>query len=154
MNGLVAKIRALLKRIFFWHGRGELTSTEFTPSNAHDHALVLQVTETKKVPRFLQIRYAGLVLNTREQRLIFLAVGILIIAICGAIWAMTNDRMIRVPASGGKVVEAIVGSPKYLNPLYAPTNDPDADLCALLFSGLFRHTSGTEITPDLAEAYE
>lgn len=154
MNGLVAKLRALLKRIFFWHGRSELPSTEFTPSNAHDHALVLQVTETKKVPRFMQIRYAGLVLNSREQRLILLAVSVLVIALGCAAWAIANDRMIRVPAPGGKVVEAVVGSPKYLNPLYAPTNDPDADLCALLFSGLFRHTSGTEMTPDLTEAYE
>ncbi|MCW1892552.1 MAG: ABC transporter substrate-binding protein [Candidatus Uhrbacteria bacterium] len=154
MNGFIAKFRAFLQRVFFWHGRTETSSAEFTPSNAHDHALVLQVTESKKIPKFTQIRYAGLVLNSREQRIILGAIGVFLIAGGFAIWAAVNDRMIRVPASGGKVVEAVVGSPKYLNPLYAPTNDPDADLCALLFSGLFRHTSGTLVVPELAEKYE
>lgn len=152
MPGLIAKIRQFLQRVFFWHERRE--SSEFTPSQAHDHALVLQVSETKNLPRWKQIRYAGLVLNFKERRVVFLTIGILLLGISATIWSIMQDRMIRVPAVGGKMTEAIVGSPKAINPLYAPTNDPDADLSSLVYSGLFKRNGWESIEPDLAEKYQ
>jgi peptide/nickel transport system substrate-binding protein len=151
MPGLLEKFHQFLQRVFFWHERKELS--EFTPSQAHDHALVLQVTETKTVPRWKQLRYAGLVLNFKERRVIFLTLLLLFVGIGATVWTIVQDRMIRVPAVGGKITEAIIGSPKAINPLYAPTNDPDADLSALIYSGLFRRNGWNEIVPDLASEY-
>ncbi len=37
-----------------------------------------------------------------------------------------------------RYVEAIVGFPARVNPLFAPLNDTDSDLVALVFSGLTR----------------
>ena len=44
-----------------------------------------------------------------------------------------------VPASGGTLVEALVGQPQYLNPLLSQNNPVDRDICALVFEGLTRH---------------
>lgn len=151
MPGLITKLRNLLQKVFFWHEHKELT--EFTPSQAHDHALVLQVTESKTVPRWKQLRYAGLVLNFKERRVIFLTITILLLGIGATVWSIMQDRMIRVPATGGKITEAVIGSPKAINPLYAPTNDPDADLSALVYSGLFRRNGWNGYEPDLASQY-
>ena len=57
-----------------------------------------------------------------------------------------------MPAAGGTLTEALVGEPKYINPLDAPANDVDQDLTSLIFSGLFR-MNGMEPMPDLADSY-
>lgn len=53
-----------------------------------------------------------------------------------------------------RYVEAIVGSPARINPLFAPLNDPDRDLASLIFSGLTRLGPTGEILPDLAQSWE
>src|SRR3989304_1504507 len=53
-----------------------------------------------------------------------------------------------------RYVEAIVGSAARINPLFAPLNDTDADLAALIFSGLTRLGPDGEVLPDLAESWE
>lgn len=57
-------------------------------------------------------------------------------------------------AYGGKYVEGSLGQPRYINPLYASTNDADRDLVELIFSGLVKYNADGEIIPDLAEKYE
>ncbi|MFA5926276.1 MAG: peptide ABC transporter substrate-binding protein [Parcubacteria group bacterium] len=59
-----------------------------------------------------------------------------------------------VPVIGGEYKEGIVGQPLYVNPILAAGNDADADLCALVYSGLFKYDSEGKIVPDLAESYE
>lgn len=153
MGTILAKLRALLQNVFFWHNSGK-QSTEFTPPHTHDRELVLQVSKPKRVPRLRQLRYAGLVFNTKEQRLLLGAALLFVLGALGIAWAIANDRLVRVPAEGGKIVEALVGAPKHINPLYANTNDPDADLNALVFAGLFKRVDGTSVVPDLVEYYE
>jgi hypothetical protein len=43
-----------------------------------------------------------------------------------------------VPATGGRYVEGVTRAPERINPLYAAANPVDADLSALIFSGLVR----------------
>lgn len=57
-----------------------------------------------------------------------------------------------LPASGGTYVEGVAGAPARVNPLFAPFNDVDRDLTALVFSGLVRLGPGGSVQPDLAEA--
>jgi len=59
-----------------------------------------------------------------------------------------------VPIAGGDYTEGVVGQPLYVNPVLAAGNDADADLCALIFSGLFKYDADGKIVPDLAESYE
>lgn len=52
-----------------------------------------------------------------------------------------------------RYVEAIVGSPDRVNPLFAPLNEADADLASLVFSGLTRLGPEGRVLPDLAESW-
>ena len=51
-------------------------------------------------------------------------------------------------------VEAVIGAPARVNPLFAPLNDTDRDLAALVFSGLTRLGPEGEVLPDLADSWE
>ena len=53
-----------------------------------------------------------------------------------------------------RYVEAVVGSPARINPLFAYSNDVDRDIASLVFSGLTRLGPAGEILPDLAESWE
>ncbi|MEX0801519.1 MAG: ABC transporter substrate-binding protein [Dehalococcoidia bacterium] len=53
-----------------------------------------------------------------------------------------------------RYVEAIVGAPARINPLFAPLNETDADISALVFSGLTRLGPDGQVLPDLAESWE
>lgn len=59
-----------------------------------------------------------------------------------------------VPAEGGTYIEGILGSPRYIQPLYAPFNDVDRDLTELIFSGLMKYDENGQLKTDLAERYE
>jgi peptide/nickel transport system substrate-binding protein len=148
------RLRALLQRLFFWHGYGK-QSSEFIPKPAHDHALVLNVTGSSAVPRWRQLRYAGRVLTLRERRVLMGMFALLVVAGSVAAWLTMRTRVDSVPAQGGRVVEAIIGSPKYPHPFYAATNDPDQDIVALVYAGLFARKPNTTSgpVPDLAESY-
>ena len=53
-----------------------------------------------------------------------------------------------------RYIEAVVGSPARVNPLFAPLNETDADLASLVFSGLTRLGPDGQVFPDLAESWE
>lgn len=68
-----------------------------------------------------------------------------------------NNYLIRTqtaPKIGGVYAEAVLGQPRFINPILSQTNDADRDLAELLFSGLFKYNGQGELTPDLAESYE
>jgi len=58
-----------------------------------------------------------------------------------------------VPKSGGEIIEGLIGSPRFINPLLAISNT-DRDLTALVYSGLLKATPDGKVVPDLAENYE
>ncbi len=57
------------------------------------------------------------------------------------------------PADGGKYTEGIVGTPKWINPLYAASSDADQDMVTLVYSRLFEEDARKGLTPDIAESY-
>lgn len=152
MNTFLKKLASLWRRIFFWQTPPG-TSHEFRPHTHADHEVVLAVTAPKKVPGWKQLRFIGRVLKPGEQRLL---IGALIVFVAGMVLGTAEvfrTRLEPVPAAGGTLTEALVGSPKLINPLYAPLNDVDRDLSALVFSGLFRLNDKLEAVPDLAERF-
>ncbi len=148
--GILSSLRDRIKKTLASR-EGRAASSQFIARPAADHALVVGATSPRFIPRWRQFRYSGLIFSGGEQRIIAAAAIVFVIAGAGAAWTFARDRIARAPASGGKIVEAVVGSPKGINPLYASTNDPDADLSALVFAGLFRRVDG-KLANDLAES--
>jgi peptide/nickel transport system substrate-binding protein len=58
-----------------------------------------------------------------------------------------------VPAFGGDYREAVVGTPRFVNPVLAP-KDVDRALALLVYPSLMRYDTSGEIMPAIAETYE
>jgi len=94
------------------------------------------------------------ILSNKER----IIVGALSIAIIGSLLATIVVLYYQftkpVPIKGGEYSEGIVGQPLYINPILALTNDADADLSDLIYSGLFKYDENGNVVPDMAESYE
>lgn len=78
--------------------------------------------------------------------LIFIGTSVLIVD-------KLNDMVtVEVPIQGGSLSEAILGIPRFVNPVLA-VGDADKDVSALIYSGLMRVGPSGELIPDLAESY-
>ncbi len=71
------------------------------------------------------------------------------------IFSLYHFFTVPVPAYGGRYTEGIIGGqPMHINPLFSSTNETDADLTRLIYSGLFKYNKEGEITEDLAESWQ
>lgn len=93
-------------------------------------------------------------LNPREKYL----AGLFALIILGSIVAVgvqlyiTNTE--NVPTLGGEYREAIVGLPRFINPVLSSINDVDRDLVRLIYSGLMTYDKNGNLIPDLAKSFE
>jgi peptide/nickel transport system substrate-binding protein len=96
----------------------------------------------------------GKFLNPTEKKITLSAGTILFLAIIG--WAIygISTHSVLVPKAGGEYSEALIGQPKYINPLFASTNDIDSDISSLIYSGLFKYDQAKNIVPDMAESFK
>lgn len=98
----------------------------------------------KELPRFL---------NSKEKHAASIAVSVFLLStLTLGIRAWLSHETL-IPAIGGSYIEGAIGTPQYINPLYATGSDVDADLTRLLFSGLMRTDRDGALVPDLAESY-
>lgn len=107
-----------------------------------------------KLPKFRQFFHLKHILSRSERRALHLAYWVLVI---GIVWLGVNfvqAHRTQLPAVGGRYVEAVVGSPQYINPIFASTNDVDTDITRLVFSGLMRYDEKNNLVSDLADKYE
>ena len=58
------------------------------------------------------------------------------------------------PAVGGTYREGMVGSPSFINPIYAANNDSERTLIELIFSGLMEYDENGKLVPELASQVE
>ncbi|MCR4256198.1 MAG: ABC transporter substrate-binding protein [Candidatus Uhrbacteria bacterium] len=154
MESFISRLRSAWQRIFFWQAPPAEGSEEFTPHPHADHGLVLALTSKKRVPRWKQLRFLNRVLTVKERRLFWGALGLAAVALLLGGVDVIRSQTILVPAAGGTFTEAVVGTPKLVNPLFSQGNDVDRDLVALIFSGLFRLDGNLQAVPDLVEAYQ
>ncbi|MDO8633198.1 MAG: peptide ABC transporter substrate-binding protein [bacterium] len=100
-----------------------------------------------KFPSFSQWRKLPKFLSFREKVSLFL---LFCVFFGSAIFLYVQNTKV-VPDKGGTLVEGVLGSPRFLNPVYADANDVDRDLVQLLFAGLMRYDEQGNIIPDLAK---
>ncbi len=87
------------------------------------------------------------------ERAAFFAAALIFTA--SVLWLLVkiNDFfLVTIPARGGSFSEALVGTPRFINPLLA-MSDSDRDLSSLVYSGLTREMPDGSLIPDLAESY-
>ena len=68
-----------------------------------------------------------------EKNIIFGLLGLVIVC---ALIVIFNPIIQQEPAYGGEYIEGIIGSPRYINPVLAQTNDADLDLVELIYGSL------------------
>lgn len=100
-----------------------------------------------------RLKYLPRILTKVEKILFFLFFTVFIVSAIVSIFAWYHQQTIVVSARGGIIREGVVGQPRFINPVYAASNDIDRDLVNLVFSGLFKHNTDGEIIPDLVESY-
>jgi peptide/nickel transport system substrate-binding protein len=86
----------------------------------------------------------------KAQVAVGLGAALLLVAILTGMAGAVNNAPGRTV--GDTYVEAMVGAPRFVNPLLA-TSDTDTDLTHLIFSGLTRVDPTGNIVPDLASTY-
>lgn len=87
-----------------------------------------------------------------EKMIFYGFVTLFIVSGISLLYQVNKYFMVEVPDYGGTLVEGVVGSPRFINPLLA-TSDTDKDLTSLIYSGLMKVGTNGELLPDLAESY-
>ncbi len=93
-------------------------------------------------------------LSNREKITVNMLILIVAISLVATVFGFYRHFTKEIPIPGGEYTEGVVGQPLYVNPVLAGANDADADLVALIYSGLFKYDSDGKLVPDLAEGYE
>lgn len=92
--------------------------------------------------------------NPRLRYFIVLSILIFIVLSFTLIYQLYISYTDLIPDFGGEYREAVLGLPRFINPVLSPTNDVDRDLVALTYSSLMRYNVNGELVTDLAETYE
>jgi hypothetical protein len=122
------------------------------PKSHLDHKLIGSI-NTKTVPSLTQLKYVGHFLAPQEKKILAGLGGIALVAALALGGIFVGTHFTAVAKDGGDYSEAMVGQPKFVNPIYASVSDIDSDLSFLTYTGLFHYTNGQTLTPDLAEKY-
>jgi len=146
LTNLLDRIRRYVEGL-----RGRARADRVARADLH---LAHRIAARRRFPLPAQWRHLGRVLTVRERRAFRVA---LILALVGGLalagrWFMRHADY--VPGRGGEYREAVVGSPRFVNPILATGNDVDRDLTRLIFSGLYRRDHESRLTFDLAESVD
>lgn len=113
-----------------------------------DHALVQNLNDSRW-PNWTQFSYIFRYLGKREGVLFRVAIVLLFASAAVLVVRYIGRHWIPQPATGGSHTEAIVGTPRFLNPALA-SSDVDVSLTPLVYSGLLRLSSDGTYVNDLA----
>ncbi|MBI4426203.1 MAG: hypothetical protein HY567_01375 [Candidatus Kerfeldbacteria bacterium] len=121
---------------------------------AHRERALVHTLAKSRLPSLRQLRYLSKVLAPTELFLVRALSGFVVVALIFLGARAYARNVVHLPRSGGEVVEGLVGTPQYLNPILLGTNDVDRDLTRLLFAGLLKRNERQEIVPDLASSID
>ncbi|MDP2789617.1 MAG: peptide ABC transporter substrate-binding protein [bacterium] len=113
-----------------------------------DHALVQNLNDSRW-PTWTQFSYIFRYLGKREGVLFRIAIVLLFTSAAILVIRYIGRHWIPEPTIGGNHTEAIVGSPRFLNPALA-SSDVDMSLTPLVYSGLLRLAADGTYVNDLA----
>ncbi len=131
-----------------------MPNNPFKKSPSRRNLAFLQVLSAHKgvrgLPSLGQWKQLPRVLSVLEKKVLLGTVGTLVLSLLSlGSWYVVTHR-VDIPAVGGEYVEALIGEPQFVNPLYASASDVDADLAGLVYSGLVRWDQDGGLVNDLA----
>ncbi len=92
---------------------------------------------------------AVLAASSVTERAVFVALAtVALVSALGLGTVAMGRTLVEAPREGGSLVEGLIGTPRFVNPVLA-ASDADRALTALIFAGLTRTTATGEIEPDL-----
>ncbi len=100
-----------------------------------------------------EIKYIPKFLSPREKVIIKIAALVIVFSLILLLYFFLHDNLVAKPAKGGIYTENTVGTPQYINPIYATVNDVDRDLVRLIFAGLIKFDAQHKIKADLAKEW-
>lgn len=150
---MIKTIKALLFRIERLIKRRQGKNLISQQAN-FDRKLVFSLIKKGQWPTRRQFKYLFSILNKKERLVLKILAGATIIALILLGVNFYFAHLTIKPAGGGEYIEGVIGSPRYLNPIFALSNDIDLDISRLIFSGLLKYNYQFQLQPDLAERYE
>lgn len=116
--------------------------------------MVLSVVKTRAFPSWQQWKHLPRTLLPLERKLSVVAIAVICASLLflGGRYVFIHQTL--VASVGGEYTEGLIGTPQFVNPLYASVSDVDMDLTRLVFSGLMKYDPNQGLVPDLAESYD
>lgn len=104
------------------------------------------------MPSWTQLKYFSRFFTGQEKIAFNVFLTVSILGALGILGMTALKHITLIPSEGGEYSEALIGQPKYINPLFSSINEPDQDIGSLVYAGLFRY-QGTKLVPQIAESY-
>jgi len=104
-------------------------------------------------PALTKWRFLPLVLNKKERTLFWCALCLLVVSVFALLISWYVSHVALGSSRGGTYTEGVIGTPQFVNPLYAQGNDIDQDLVRLVYTGLMQWHPTEGLVTDLAESY-
>lgn len=128
-------------------------TTDFSKQKELDKKLVYSLNKSKW-PNLKQLKYLPTILEPKQLLKFRLAVCFFFFGIALLIGNFYFRNFLPIAVVGGEYTEGLIGAPQYINPLLSQTNDVDADISRLVFSGLLKYDSELQLIPDLAASWQ
>ncbi|MDP3982429.1 MAG: ABC transporter substrate-binding protein [bacterium] len=110
-----------------------------------------EMTGIRAFPSLAQWRKLPSLLTKREWPVLFVVALVFVLSFSILTWSIIDSATLVVPKQGGSLTEGMVGTPRFINPVYADARDIDRDITQLVFSGIMRLTADGTFAPDLAK---
>lgn len=115
---------------------------------------VLSVTKPRSFPTWKQWEQLPSILTSQEKKRFAASLFLIVFSLLFLAAVYLFAHRVELPATGGDDTEALIGTPGLINPLYASTNDADADLASLIYSGLIKWDPEKGYVNDLANSMQ
>lgn len=150
-----------IKIISFWR-RAKNTCSSFLrlkkKKNLHNQMemdkILVQSLSPKKIPDGKQLKHLRKFLNKKELLIIRVLFFIFLISSVFVLYSFLSKKIVYSPAKGANYIEALVGYPKNINPLYASSREVDSDISSLIYSSLFQYNENGVLENDLVDFFE
>jgi peptide/nickel transport system substrate-binding protein len=151
---LTAHDSSLLQKVllFVFPNKKKQNSEKDSTKEESEQTLPIKKTNNP-IPSFKQLKYLPRLLTPRERLITKILAGIIFLNLTFLSSQFYFSHRELVPAPGGEYIEAMVGSPRFINPIIGVTSDVDKDLTKLIYSGLLKYNKQHKLIPDIASNY-